>query len=228
MLKPEHIYNHWRANVQRVKLALPVNLRLILYFFVVLGCGSKLDLGFAIDGCGTQSFSKCADLVKSIIRKVKVSPDDAHVGVIVYSRRARVLFGLGESTNTSQIYNALDNIKYKLTRHNDSLNIGAALEVARKELFDKGRKGVPRVLVLITGGKAGDDIVIPARRLKYGGVTVYSVGVGKSFDKGQLDVISSDPVNGYTFKSDSPSVTALSRSVISEVCKGRRLKCHYR
>lgn len=158
--------------------------------------------------------------MKSVIKKVNISPDETRVGVIVYSRRARLLFGLGDLSTACQINNALDNIKYKLSQRQNFLNIGAALEMARQKLFNKTRRGAQRVLVLVTGGKAKDDIVIPSRHLKKDGVTLYTVGVGDSFDQGQLDVISSNPINN-TFKSDLSFVNDLSRSVRGDVCRGK-------
>lgn len=195
----------------------------MLNLFAVRSCKSKLDLGFAIDGCGTDSFSSCTELIKSIIKKVDVSSGETRVGIILYSRRAELLFGFGDLTNVSQISNALNNISYKLKKHRSLLNIGAALEMARQKLFTETRPGTKQVLILVTGGKAKDDVVIPSSQLRKDGVKLYAVGVGGLFDQGQLDVISSNPIYNYKLTSDSPSILDLTRSVRSDLCKGKKI-----
>ena len=64
---------------------------------------------------------------------------------------------------------------------------GKALDYVKVELFDKtGRQGVPKVLIVMTDGKSTDDVVNPANVLSEANITVFAIGIGRSYDMQQL------------------------------------------
>ena len=69
------------------------------------------------------------------------------MGIVVFARDAKVVFGFGKYFNMWTMLKAIDNIKYSPR----GTFTGKGLEVVRTQLFDKSaRQGVPRILLVVT------------------------------------------------------------------------------
>ena len=177
-----------------------------------------------MDGCGSRSFNRCTDVVKSIVHGFQISQHDTRIGAVVFSRRAKVLFGFKDFSTEKDIYAALDNIKYRVKQPRNGVNIGRALQVARDELFSEARKGVQKVLVLVIGGAASDDIIMPAKYLRGDGIAIYGVGLGKDFNVHQLQAIASHPVAKHVFASRLRPTAGVLGSLRAVVCRSKAVK----
>lgn len=190
--------------------------------FFVSVCSPSIDLAFVMDGCGRRPFHVCRDFVKDTIRKLKASSNNTRVGVIMYSKKARLLFGFNYFTNIQDMLHALDSIRFQSKQPGKPENIGAALTKAYKMLFTGSRTGVPQVLILIAGARANDDIIKPAQRLQQDGVVIYSVGFGNRFDRSQLEAISSKPNQEHVFTEDRRLLKSLSWAMMKYLCRGKQ------
>ena len=92
--------------------------------------------------------------------------------------------------------NAIDNATYL----RGGTLTGKALNFSKVELFDKtGRQGVPKVLIVITDGKADDSVAVPAETLRLTrDAVIFAIGVGKNYDKNELEKMAGNPRNVYT------------------------------
>ena len=98
---------------------------------------------------------------------------------------------------------------------------GKGLNHAKVELFDKtGRKGVPKVLIVMTDGRSTDDVVKPANALSAANITVFAIGVGRNYDIQQLQQIASKPEIKYALTSDFNRLNDLYTSIRDDACRG--------
>ena len=192
-----------------------------LYF--ILACKTKIDLGFLIDGSGSinyygaGNFQKCLEFVKSLTKAFVISPTDTRVGAIVFSYRSEVKFNFNQFTTQSAVEAAIDNIKYP----GHSTYAGRGLEMAAEKLFGDIRKGVPRVLVVITDGWSSDDVAKPSEELKMSGVIILSVGLGTHYNKAQLNVMASYPKEDHVFSVDFSQMSSIVMAIQDKSCKGK-------
>ena len=99
---------------------------------------------------------------------------------------------------------------------------GKALHYVKVELFDKtGRQGVPKVLIVMTDGKSTDDVVNPANVLSEANITVFAIGIGRSYDMQQLQQIASKPEIKYALTTDFNRLNELYTSIRDDACRGK-------
>ena len=186
-----------------------------------LACYSKVDLAFVMGGCGAHSFDACAQFAKSVISGVAVEQPDMRVGVVLFSRKAKVLFGFKDFGTLGKALHALDHIRYRAKKQTNSVNLGRALKFVRDKLFTRSRSGARRTLVLLTGAKAADDVITPARLLRADGVEIFGVGLGKGIGVDQLEAVASQPVAKHVFTQGARSQPGVLRSLRSTVCRSK-------
>ena len=131
--------------IRAVQLKMDEQFFSIYFFSFVSVCRPSLDLAFAIDGCGRMPFHMCTDFVKEVIRVSSFSKSNSRIGVIVYSRKAKLLFGFNYFKNVEDLFGALDRIRFTSKQLGKPENIGAALSKAHDTLFSRSRAGILKV-----------------------------------------------------------------------------------
>ena len=181
-----------------------------------------MDLGFLIDGSGSinyygaGNFRKCLEFVKSLTKAFVVSPTKTRVGAIVFSYRSELQFSFNQYRTGAEVEAAIGRIKYP----SRSTFAGRGLKMASEKLFKDAREGVPRVLVVITDGKSRDDIDKPSEDLRKSGVIILSVGVGTSFNRGQLRIMASYPKADHLFTVEFSQMPNIVLAIQEKACKG--------
>jgi hypothetical protein len=173
-------------------------------------------------GCGTQSFDPCISFAKTIINKLDSHKIDAHIGLILFSKKTKIVIDFNDDQNEAEVIRELSEIEYKENRDVSKLKIGKALEYA-KDLFSNVRKESKKFAILVTGGRASDDVVIPSRNLKSSGVTIFSVGLGNEFEKSQLEIIASLPTNKFVYALEPTGVSTITDKIMDGFCTGKWL-----
>lgn len=166
---------------------------------------------------GKGNFAKCLEFVKSLTRAFVISLTDTRVGVIVFSSRSELQFDFTQYKTQQDIEAAIGRIKYPGYR----TKTGAALTLAADKLFNNVRQGVPRVLVVLTDGRANDDIVKPSAALRKTGVIIFAVGLGTNFKLEQLNAMASDPKREHVFTVDFPQMATIITAMQEKLCKGK-------
>lgn len=85
------------------------------YIFVLSVCRSRVDLGILIDGSrsvGRRNFRKVIDFVKSFVSFFPLSARETRVGVMVFSSRSRLAFGLNRYGSRTQVVRAINRIRF--------------------------------------------------------------------------------------------------------------------
>ena len=175
-----------------------------------------------IDGCGREPFHVYTNFVKNFMREFSSPESNTRVGVILYSRKAKFLFGFNYFKKAEDSFDALNRIRFTSKETGKPENIGAAMTKAHDMLFRGSRMGIRKVLVVTTAARANDDIINPSNRLRKDGVVIYAVGFGKDFDRSQLEMIASKPVREHVFSEDPHQSSEMIGVLRNHLCQGKR------
>ncbi|XP_031565235.1 homeobox protein 2-like, partial [Actinia tenebrosa] len=183
------------------------------------GCSTKIDLGFIMGGCGTESFQPCTSFAKTLISKLSEYKVDGHFGLILFSKRAKIIINFEDNQEQAEVVRELSAIKYRENAKVSKLKMGKALQLA-KDLFTNARKDSEKIAIVVTGGRASDDVVVPSQELKTSGVSIFGMGLGSEVEKTQLGIIASTPSNEFVYSLNPDDVSALTNRIITGFCKG--------
>lgn len=160
-------------------------------------------------------------------------PHGTRVAVIRYNDVPTIMFHFNTYINKQDVLNAIGSIPYEsgLTRTD------LALLEAHASLFgnpDHGVRpkelGVPRVLVLLTDGRANSgtaSVIKPSELLREDGVNIFVIGIGQRLNKNELNIIASDPDAYHVVSSKSfAGVNALVGNIQESSCYGEALLCY--
>jgi len=196
-------------------------------------CLGKIDLAFIMDSSSISAddFQEAKSFVWSAIKNFKISSNDTRVGIIRFSTVANVIFDFQFSAdnNILRLEEVVDNI---VLAEGSDTNTERALQLARTDLFSaKGgsRPDVPKILVVITGGKS-ENILAVARAsmaLKENHVTIVVVGIGDEVNIEELLTMASsadDVILLRTFKELKKCVSRIKDIVCDEMIKDQNRK----
>ena len=158
------------------------------------------------------------DFIKEMVRGFNVGKDNTHVGVVLFSSNAEVVFAFDEHYDKASVLQAIDDMKYP----GQNTNTGQGLTTARTELFGKGsRPGVPNMVLVLTDGKSSDSVDEPAQKLRDSGVTIYSVGIGNNFEVDELNAMATHPDSDHVFTADFDAMGTIVNAIKGQMCKGK-------
>ncbi|XP_060027225.1 von Willebrand factor A domain-containing protein 2 isoform X2 [Erinaceus europaeus] len=145
------------------------------------GCRTQsMDLVFLLDASasvGPENFAQMQSFVQSCVLHLDVNADVTQVGLVVYGAQVQTAFGLDTHPARMAVLRALSQAPYL----GGVGSAGAALLHIHDQVMtvQRGaRPGVPKAVVLLTGGRGVEDAVVPAQKLRDNGVSILVVGVG--------------------------------------------------
>lgn len=152
----------------------------------------RADIMFLVDSSGSigdTNFETMKTFMKNLVGKIQIGANKTQVGVVQFSDYNREEFQLNTFFTHEEIYAAIDAMSpiYRNTL------TGSALTFVN-EYFDLPKGGRPQVrkfLILLTDGKAQDEVGGPAMAVRNRGVTIFSVGVYGA-NRAELEEISGD------------------------------------
>ncbi|XP_016067685.1 PREDICTED: von Willebrand factor A domain-containing protein 2 isoform X2 [Miniopterus natalensis] len=146
------------------------------------GCRvQSLDLVFTLDASasvGPENFAQMQSFVRSCTLEFDVNPDVTQIGLVVYGGgQVQTAFGLDSHVARPAVLRAMSQAPY--------LGGAGSAGTALLHIYDQvmtvqrgARPGVPKAVVLLTGGRGAEDAAVPAQKLRDNGVSVLVVGVG--------------------------------------------------
>ncbi|CAM4604074.1 unnamed protein product [Leuciscus chuanchicus] len=170
----------------------------------------RKDVVFLLDGSdGTRNtFPAMRDFVQRVVELFNIEANRDRVSVVQYSRDAEVNFYLNTYATKGEILNTVRGLRHRGGR---PLNTGAALRYVRDSVFtasagSRKQEGVPQILILLSGGRSGDNIDTPASTLKESGILIFGIGTRNS--SREVQRIANDPTYAQSINefSDLPSV----------------------
>lgn len=190
---------------------------LVLKLFCVFTDFRKKDLVFLLDSSdgSLQGFTNIKNFVQSIVADLNINPNMDRVAVVLYSNTTEMVFNLKRYSTLSEVLSALKGLRHK---GGHPPNIGAALQYVKDHVFTSDSEsrmleGVPQILVILSGGRAGDDPRGAATALRETGVTSIAIGTGDA-DTLELQLISHTPNYALSI-SDYGALFAVKESVFS-------------
>ncbi|KAI8499218.1 biological adhesion [Branchiostoma belcheri] len=204
-------------------------------------CSAKLDLMLVLDGSGSvgdADFTKTLQFAENVVNAFDIGPDLTRVGVVQYSDTPAYSFtpefDIGPDLTRVGVvqYSDTPTMEFNLGAHGDKASTiaavnsiqyqgggtatGAALEYTRANANWRGAP-VPKVIIVVTDGKSGDDVTAAAQALAGEGVTVYAIGVG-NYDLPELQQIANGNTNNVVELADYNALTATIDQIAGQVC----------
>ncbi|OBS56938.1 hypothetical protein A6R68_11938 [Neotoma lepida] len=145
------------------------------------GCQAQsLDLVFLLDASasvGPENFAQMQTFIRKCTLRFDVNPDVTQVGLVVYGSQVQTAFGLDTHPTRAAVLRAMSQAPYLG-------GVGSA-GTALLHIDDKvmtvqrgARPGVPKAVVMLTGGSGAEDATVPAQKLRDNGISVLVVSVG--------------------------------------------------
>lgn len=180
--------------------------------FVVDGSGS-------IEFQGKGNFQRSKDFIIELVRSFKIGKKDTNVALVLYSKKAQVVFDLDKYDKVEYIVKAIDKMSYP----GENTKTGYALDKVRTKVFKhlkKDRKSLPKVVLVLTDGLSQDDVAGPAKKLRDEGATIISLGVGCCYDDQELKEMASDPDERHVFEVKFSALSEIKGVVRKQICTG--------
>ncbi|XP_037552098.1 collagen alpha-1(VII) chain [Nematolebias whitei] len=185
-------------------------------------CGkAKSDIVFLVDessSIGVNNFIKMKDFIFRVATYFPViGPQGTQISLVHYSDEPRVEFRLSDFKDRNSVLRAIRGLRYG----GGNTKTGKGISYVLQEVFQESlgmRHDVAHVLVLITDGRAQDDVMPPSRIARALGVSVLAVGVSNA-DIEELNKITSPTSYKNIFYcptfDDFPSIE---REFIGSIC----------
>nr|XP_017531177.2 collagen alpha-3(VI) chain isoform X2 [Manis javanica] len=157
---------------------------------------NKRDIVFLVDGSsmlGPANFHAVREFITKVIQRLEIGQDLVQVAVAQYADTVRPEFYFNSHPNKREVMTAVRKMR---PMEGSVLYTGSALDFVRNNLFTsaagyRAAEGVPKLLVLITGGKSLDGVSQPAQELKRSGIMTFAIG-NKGADQAELEEIAFD------------------------------------
>lgn len=136
-----------------------------------------------------------------VIEPLDIGIDRVRISVVQHSERPTPSFYLNTYQTKDEVIRAVSEMTLAGGR---SLNTGLALRFMKDTILSerhgsRAAQNVPQFLIVLTGGRAMDNVKEPAGALKTEGVVPFGVGV-KDADPKQIEAISHNPSFAFNVK----------------------------
>ncbi|KAM7382659.1 hypothetical protein PAMP_002381 [Pampus punctatissimus] len=189
---------------------------------------AKADLAFLVDGSwsiGDDNFLKITRFLYSTMGSLDlIGPDGTQVAIAQFSDDARTEFQLSSHGNKEALLEAIQKIRYK----GGNTKTGRAIKHVKESIFTSeggARRGVPKVLVVLTDGRSQDDVNKISKEMQMEGYIIFAIGFADA-DYGELVNIASKPNDRHVFfVDDLDAVKKIEEQLITFVCEAATATC---
>lgn len=189
---------------------------------------AKADLVFMVDGSwsiGDDNFNKIINFLYSTVGALnKIGADGTQVAMVQFTDDPRTEFKLDSYKTKETLLEAIKNIAYK----GGNTKTGRAIKHVRDTLFttEAGtRRGIPKVIVVITDGRSQDDVDKISKEMQSDGYSIFAIGVADA-DYAELVSIGSKPSSRHVFfVDDFDAFKKIEDELITFVCETASATC---
>jgi uncharacterized protein with von Willebrand factor type A (vWA) domain len=171
-----------------------------------------------------EPFTTVKQTAKEFIKNLY---DDSSVGFISFGTNAfeeRMV-----SSNKQDVISAIDSFALATGTQQQQTNIGEGIQLASQQLRSGARSQDNKVIVLLTDGiptePRSSQIDYPriyaesmAREASASGITIYTIGLGKSVNEGFLKTIAGSP-DRYFFAPTKETLSSIYTRIGSSLCE---------
>ncbi|CAN2389702.1 Collagen type VI alpha 6, partial [Pristimantis euphronides] len=178
----------------------------------------QADIMFLVDSSGSigvDNFNKMKEFMKNLVNKTEVGPDNVQFGIVQFSDDSEEVLQLNKKGTKAAIWEAIDKMGYL----KQGTYTGKALEYVSQYFTEiKGaRPKVKKLLILITDGKAQDEVKLQSESLRNNGVSIISVGIFNA-NKTQLQEISG-PAGQVHYVESFETLRFKEEELLVDICK---------
>ncbi|OPL33400.1 hypothetical protein AM593_06933, partial [Mytilus galloprovincialis] len=159
------------------------------------------DLVIVLDSSVSQEyFDLMKTFTKHLAYTISIDDQEFRVGLLTYSTDSKVQFNLKDYQSSANVKHAVD----KVQKRRGLKNTAQAIDTARTQMFrpDQGDRDYARNFILLITGQdrslSTNDAWRAAERAETDGIELYVIGFNIK-DRGELDEISSHPLNTYQY-----------------------------
>ncbi|XP_041941676.1 collagen alpha-1(XIV) chain isoform X3 [Alosa sapidissima] len=189
---------------------------------------AKADLVFLVDGSwsiGDDNFQKIIRFLYSTVGSLDViGLEGTQVAIAQFSDDARTEFKLNSHSDKQSLLDAIQRISYK----GGNTKTGRAMKHVKEAIFtEEGglRRGVPKVLVVLTDGRSQDDVNKVSKEMQQDGYIIFAIGFADA-DYGELVNMASKPSDRHVFfVDDVDAVKKIEEQLITFVCEAATATC---
>lgn len=138
---------------------------------------------------------------------------ETNVAILTFSNEAKILKDLQSNKGIGIALAEAKPTEY-------SCNIAAGLNQIKGIFQSQGRRGVPKILVIISGGKWDGNVTTPADELQRAGVIVYAAGLGQAADLSFLGTVSSAPPSSFVIQDPNFPFSTNVQNILAKQIKG--------
>ena len=182
----------------------------------------KMELGFLLDVNSNNfrpgQFDNVLNSVKSIYAPFTIGKDKTRIGVVTYSEHPRTAISLDQYASRQSLDTAVDNTL--MSPLSSPSLLGQGLAAVKQLFYGKPRPKTPKILVVITGGKSGDDVIKPSAALKALNMTIFCIGVGQNIDRNELETVASTPASDHVIMAAISHRETAGENLASRIKKG--------
>ncbi|XP_031439023.1 collagen alpha-1(VII) chain isoform X2 [Clupea harengus] len=186
------------------------------------GCGkTKADIVFLVDeswSIGADNFGKLKDFLFRVVTYFpSIGPRGTQIAVVHYSDNPRIEFNLNDYKDRNSVLRALRGVRYG----GGNTKTGRGISYVLKELFHESagmRQEVPHILVVITDGRAQDNVLPPSRIAHALGVSVLAIGVERADIEELQNMASPTNYKNVFFASSFDDFPNIEREFIASLC----------
>uniref|UniRef100_I3JJM1 Collagen type XIV alpha 1 chain n=1 Tax=Oreochromis niloticus TaxID=8128 RepID=I3JJM1_ORENI len=183
---------------------------------------AKADLVFLVDGSwsiGDENFLKIIRFLYSTSGALdRIGPEGTQVAIAQFSDDARTEFKLNSYSDKEGLLDAINKISYK----GGNTKTGRAIQHVKKNIFTEeagARRGIPKVLVVLTDGRSQDDVNKVSKEMQMEGYIVFAIGFADA-DYGELVSIASKPSDRHVFfVDDLDAFKKIEEKLVTFVCE---------
>ncbi|XP_073668118.1 uncharacterized protein [Paramisgurnus dabryanus] len=158
--------------------------------------GPKKDIVFVVDGSDDvgREFPIIQEFMRKVVENLNIGENKIRVGVVQYADNPYADIYLNSHKTKEGVLNGIKELRQRGGRQR---NLGRAIDFVSREVLTYGRggrkqEGVPQFVVVISGGKATDNIRTSATALKQSGIVPFGIGT-REVGSQELQVISYVP-----------------------------------
>lgn len=189
---------------------------------------AKADLVFLVDGSwsiGDDNFLKIIRFLYSTSGALdQIGPDGTQVAIVQFSDDARTEFKLNSYSDKERLLDAINKITYK----GGNTKTGRAIQHVKENIFTAEggvRRGIPKVLVVLTDGRSQDDVNKVSKEMQMEGYIVFAIGFADA-DYGELVSIASKPSDRHVFfVDDLDAFKKIEEKLVTFVCEAATATC---
>ncbi|XP_066269225.1 zonadhesin-like [Branchiostoma lanceolatum] len=155
--------------------------------------------------------------LNNVVGHFNIGPSATQVGVVQYSSTPQQEFALNAHSSLAGLQQAISDIAV-IGR---GTSTGSALTFARDlalQHFSGARPGVPKIVVVVTDGRSGDDVILPSQNLHSDGVITFAIGVTEMINYQELSAIAGSPDRVSTVF-DFDALDDIKETLSSQLCE---------